>query len=738
MGMRSRFVRATVPSLLVAALLAASCTSGDSSDDRGDGAGTTAPTDDADAGPRTSGFAARASDYLATAVDADVSNSGDRDKVWHAVAELAADPGGDAPVDLAVADLDTITQRIADFEDTTDFDLIALVNLWFRSDHGKRLADDTRDHVRQLILGFKYWYDEPQPEGTIDQRWYWSENHQILYHVLELLAGEEFAEETFTNSGTTGAEHAAHAEPLVRRWVTERAKYGFSEWYSNVYYQEDLEAVVALAEFSTDDELATLGAIATDMVLYDLASHTFRGAFGATHGRSYKKDKMTALDEDTWDVSKLVLDDAAEPYRSEFGAVFLASATRYRPPAVLGEIVADDGDRPTADDPGGIVERARHSLPIDPLAPVTPDPAGPDGLAFDDHDNLMLWWGMGALTPWQTVVESTAEMTKYNLWASELFSPFKPFEPIVKASPPETVRNLAQSLAPQLNIGLLSEVNTYTWRSDGTMLSTAQDYRKGQASQQHHIWQATLSPDAQVFTTHPRTPTEAGTPWHENTDDWTGNASMPRSAQVRNVNISIYAPLFASEDVLQGSYQPYTHAYLPQDHFDEVVGDGNWTFARLGDAYLALYSWRAPEWKSYDPATTDTNGMTEPFELVAAGGPNNVWITELGSKRAYGSFGEFRTAVAADAPRVTPLGDPAVYSTAFDVAWTSPSLGPLTFGWDRPLTAGGEDVPLAGYPRIDSPWAQVEFGSTDYVVKSGRETLRFDVTAPSRESSAEQ
>lgn len=684
-----------------------------------------------------SGFESRASAYLADAVATDVGSSGDRDKVWHAVAALSADPGGDRPVELAVTDLGDITSRFASFADTTDFDMIALLNLWFRSDHGRRLAPETRDHIRDLILGFKYWYDEPQPAGTVDQRWYWSENHQILYHTIELLAGGEFPDETFTISGTTGAAHVAHAQPLVQKWVEQRARYGFSEWYSNVYYNEDLEATVALAEFATDDTVSTLGTIATDLVLYDLASHTFAGAFGATHGRTYKKDKMTALDEDTWDVSKLVLDAAAEPYQSKLGAVFLASASRYRPPAVLEAIVRDVGEAPSAGGPGGLVERARHSLSIDPLADVTDLPEGPQGLAYDDPANLMLWWGMGALTPWQTVVESTDEMTKYNLWDSELFSDFKPFEAIVKASSPETVRSLARSLAPQLNIGLLSEANTYTWRSSGAMLSTAQDFRKGQAAQQQHVWQATFSPDAQVFTTHPRTATEPGVEWHANSDDWTGSASLPRSAQVKNVNISIYAPLFASKDVLQGSYQPYTHAYLPQDHFDEVTDSGNWTFARLGDNYLALYSWRKPAWVTYDRATTDTNGLTKPFELVANGGPNDVWITEIGSKAAAGSFAEFQSAIQANQPVITPLGDPANSSTGFDVAWTSPSQGPIAFGWDRPLTVGGSDQALSGYPRIDSPWAHVAFDSTVYDISAGQASLHLDAAMPARTSSSD-
>jgi len=679
-------------------------------------------------------YAKRTSDYLSTAAGADVAAEDSRGKVWRAVAQLAADP--DLVVDLVPADFATIDARFATYADTTDFDMIALINLWYRSDLGQRLTPEAAAHVERMILGFKYWYTDPQPPGVVDERWYWSENHQILFHTIEYLAGQAFPDETFTAAGITGSAHMDRARPLIERWVDQRARWGFAEWYSNVYYQEDLEATVALAEFADDEATATRGAIISDLLLYDMASHTHDGAFGATHGRSYKKDKMTALDEDTWDVSKLVLNDTDQPYRSELGAVFLASVSTYRPPAILGEVVADDGDPSTEGNVGGVVEMARHSLPLDPLAEVVANPEGPMGLAFDEPDNLMTWWGMAALTPWQTVVETTNEMTRYNLWETELFSAFKPFEPIVKASSPETVRGLARSLAPQLNIGLLSEANTYTWRSEGAMLSTAQDFRKGQASQQHHVWQATLSPEAQVFTTHPRVPTEPGVPWHSNSDDWTGNASLPRSAQVRNVNISIYAPLFASKDVLQGSYMEYTHAYLPQERFDEVVRADHWTFARLGDEYLAIYSWREPSWVTYDTEVFDTNGLVEPFELVADGGPNNVWVTEIGSTGSHGTFGEFRAAIVEHPVQVRPLGDPNVYSTGFDVTWTSPSQGRIEFGWDRPLTVNGAVQPLSDYPRIESPWARVPFDSTDFVIKSGEHTLRVDVTEPSREPSA--
>jgi hypothetical protein len=189
--------------------------------------------------------------------------------------------------------------------------------------------------------------------------------------------------------------------------------------------------------------------------------------------------------------------------------------------------------------------------------------------------------------------------------------------------------------------------------------------------------------------------------------------------------------------VLQGSYQEYTHAYLPQEKFDEVVRSDHWTFARLGDEYLALYSWRDPDWVTYDTEAFDTNGLKKPFELIADGGPNNVWITEIGSKGADGSFEEFRKAITSNEPEIRPLGDPTVFSTAFDVSWNSPSQGPITFGWDAPLTVNGTEQPIADYPRIESPWARVPFDSTNYVIKGGKHTLRLDVSAPSRESDAD-
>ena len=163
-----------------------------------------------------------------------------------------------------------------------------------------------------------------------------------------------------------------------------------------------------------------------------------------------------------------------------------------------------------------------------------------------------------------------------------------------------------------INFGVLSEVDTYTYRSAHAMLSTAQDYRRGCFGNQYHAWQATLDEDAVVFTTHPENEPRTGTSrWPDADGYWSGTGSMPKSAQHGTAAIHLYAPAFASPtgpplDAFQ--YLPYTHAYFPTERFDEVRQVGNWTIGRYGDGYVALWSWRPTRWRAHDPARSSRTG----------------------------------------------------------------------------------------------------------------------------------
>jgi len=294
--------------------------------------------------------------------------------------------------------------------------------------------------------------------------------------------------------------------------------------------------------------------------------------------------------------------------------------------------------------------------------------------------------------------------------------------------------------APETDLFLLNEVNTYTWRSRDIMLSSAVDYRKGLRGAQVHSWQATLDAKAIVFTNHPVIPLPESVDWMADPEDggyWNGEATMPRSAQHENVAIHIYAPQYPEANgapLDSFFYQPFTHAYFPKDRFEEVVQEGHWTFGRQGDGYVALYSHRPAEFLEYDPARHAMGDHTQPFDLVARGGADNVWIVECGRRARWGSFAAFRRAIVASAVQIESRGASARgVSPGYNVVYGSPSQGEMKFGWVSPLFVKGRERPLGDYPRYDNPWARVAYDSRAFDIRYGRHGVKLDFAAKVRE-----
>lgn len=677
-------------------------------------------------------FRARQLDYLRYATATLNPNS-----IVNAIAHMErtrVDPGYTVPAGAVPVDAwDAVFTKLDTLQDTRDFEAIELVTVLYAYADHPLLAPGLIDKVEQALTTFKFWYTEPTPDGVIDESYYWTENHQILYHAIEYLVGQRYPDRAIGRDGRTGAEHREHARALLLRWFDFRARYGFTEWHSNVYYQEDLDGLLTLAEFAEDPAIATRAAAMLDVLLFDLALHTFRGNFGVTHGRSYKKDKMTGRDDDTWNAVTLLFDRSEGDYTSasDSGATFLARAARYRMPEAIWRAARSDAT---------FTDRERMSLPLDEYT-YTPDPVAPGGYSFDDPADLTIWWGMQALTAAPVVPLTVNTINEYNLWETRLFSRFAALRPLTTDL--VAAQQLSAALAAVINFGLLEEVNTHTHRTADYLLSSAQDYRKGALNGQIHAWQATFGRDAILFTQHPAVPIVESTAWRDDPDPgyWTGEASMPRTAQHENVAIHLYAPQYSGTNpppLDAFRYEPYTHAYVPQDHFDEVVQEGAWTFVRRGDGYAALYSWRPTEWITVDPAVVATNGMTQPFDLRATGGPDNVWIIECGRRADSGDFAAFRAAVLAAPVTVTPRPPIGAFPGGFDVAYDSPSQGLLTFGWEAPLTRNGVEVPITDYPRRDNPWAQTDYGDPRTVIDVDGYRVEVDFDAGTRVVSAPQ
>ena len=62
----------------------------------------------------------------------------------------------------------------------------------------------------------------------------------------------------------------------------------------------------------------------------------------------------------------------------------------------------------------------------------------------------------------------------------------------------------------------------------------------------------------------------------------------------------------------------------------------------------------------------------------------------------------------------------------FDVAWDSPTEGPLTFGTTAPLTVKGAAVPIDAYPRYDNPWSQTPFDARTMLISDSHGGVALD------------
>jgi hypothetical protein len=447
---------------------------------------------------------------------------------WIAVAEAARRGDPEAKERLAAVGSEAFAaswEKLDGWKDTADFDLLYLLNL--RLGYEDLLATELVEAIDRRILAFKYWYTDATP-GVVDHRWYWSENHRIIFHTLELLAGQLFEDRTFAvpaEDGTplTGADHERRASEMIDAWIREKAAHGFSEWHSDVYYQKDLTPLLTLAEFVEDPLIAARATAMVDLVLFDLALHQVAGNVGVTHGRSYAKDKLRAADQDTFGAVQVLFGTASSPASpDDAGAVLFARAQRYRMPSVLAEVA-----RTTE-----VVADCEHmGVEIDPHEPVVDDPVRRDGLSYTDPSMVPFWWERSALTPWQTVALTMDTADRYGLWDTDLFSPFRVVQEVTGGDR-DVARELAASFAPMINIGLLTEVDTCTWRSGGVMLSSAIDYRPGELGHQYHAWQATLGEDAVAFTTSPGNEPRPGERWPDSDLYWNGGV-QPRSLQAR-------------------------------------------------------------------------------------------------------------------------------------------------------------------------------------------------------------
>ncbi len=207
-----------------------------------------------------------------------------RPDIWREVARYAL--GRYDQVDESVI-RDTCA-FIAARKDCADFVIQGILRLmaWERDSGSPRLSPQIHAMMKDTVLGFKYWMDEPG--DTV--MYMGSENHRFLFHVAEWLAGLLFPTEEFTNSRQNGLFHSQKGYVYITEWLRQRGRFGFDEWHSNSYYPICIAPLINVYDFASHEgqyKLRQMAGAVLDYMFFNLAADSLNGVFGTTHGRSY-------------------------------------------------------------------------------------------------------------------------------------------------------------------------------------------------------------------------------------------------------------------------------------------------------------------------------------------------------------------------------------------------------------------------------------------------------------------
>lgn len=252
--------------------------------------------------------------------------------VFSEIAKMALGAWADVKPDVVLKTIEGINQR----QDCSDFYLVGLLGMLHRYGGDPSFPPSLKQPLEECVLNFRYWMDEPGSDAMC----FWSENHQILFHTCEVLAGQIYPDRIFTNAGQKGRWHREKGERMALAWLLKRGAGGFREWDSNCYFEEDLLALAHLADLAKSQPVYDLASVVMDKLFLTMAFNSYKGAFASTHGRTYTPLIKGARLESTSGAGRLMWGMGA--FNSHILAtVSLACMETYGFPLMIGDIAAD-------------------------------------------------------------------------------------------------------------------------------------------------------------------------------------------------------------------------------------------------------------------------------------------------------------------------------------------------------------------------------------------------------------
>ena len=287
-------------------------------------------------------------------------------RVWTQVARYAL--GQYDRVDEG--DIRWTCEFIAARKDCADFVIQAILRLMFWEREQRRLSPEINALMKDTVLGFKYWIDEPG--DTV--MYMGSENHRLLFHVAEWMAGFLFPTDEFTNSRQNGLFHYHKAFTYIAEWLRQRGRFGFDEWHSNSYFPICIAPLLNVHDFATIEgqyKLRQMVSAGLDEMFFNLASDSYQGIWGTTHGRSYGIYVKYPDFEGTSALCWLLFGNGSLTHGTSGMAPVCLGTSTYKPPKIIFDMATDNTSVIEAKERHGIL---RTSIPhADFVVYRTPD-----------------------------------------------------------------------------------------------------------------------------------------------------------------------------------------------------------------------------------------------------------------------------------------------------------------------------------------------------------------------------
>jgi len=260
----------------------------------------------------------------------------ERRPIWTEVARYAL--GRYNEVDEGV--IRETCEFIAARKDCADFVIQGILRLMCWEREKQRLSPQINAMMKDAVLGFKYWVDEPG--DTV--MYMGSENHRLLFHVAEWMAGQLFPLEEFTNSLQRGLYHATKGRMYITEWLRQRGRYGFDEWHSNSYYPICVAPLINVYDFAIgeDYKLRQMAGAVLDYMFLNHAADSLNGVLGTTHGRSYGIFVKYPDFEGTSATCWLLYGTGSLTKGTSGMAPVTVATSHYKLPKILADIATDD------------------------------------------------------------------------------------------------------------------------------------------------------------------------------------------------------------------------------------------------------------------------------------------------------------------------------------------------------------------------------------------------------------